>query len=48
MSGAAANAPLASAVMGVELFGWRAAPALLLGCVLARLCSGPGHLYEHR
>lgn len=45
--GAAANAPLASAVMGVELFGWRAAPAMALGCVVARRCSGAGHLYQH-
>lgn len=46
--GAAANAPLASAVMGGELFGWRAAPALVLGCLVARWCSGAGHLYAHR
>jgi H+/Cl- antiporter ClcA len=43
--GAAANAPLASTVMGVELFGWYAFPLLVVGCVVARICSGPHHLY---
>jgi len=45
--GAAANAPLASMVMGVELFGWGAALPLVLGCLVARLCSSRRSLYQH-
>ncbi len=44
--GAAANAPLAATVMGVELFGWSMAPVLVIGCVLARVVSGSHHIYE--
>lgn len=44
--GAAANAPLAATVMGVELFGWSMAPVLLVGCVIARVVSGSHHIYE--
>jgi len=44
--GAAANAPLAATVMGVEMFGWSMAPVLLVGCVTARIVSGSHHIYE--
>jgi H+/Cl- antiporter ClcA len=45
--GAAAQAPLACMVMGIELFGWGAAPAMLIGCSIARVCGGRGGLYDH-
>jgi H+/Cl- antiporter ClcA len=41
------NASLACTVMGVELFGWRAAVPLLVGCAIARLCSSGRSLYVH-
>ena len=44
--GAAANAPVAAIVLGVELFGWRQLPLLVGGCAVARLCSGSHHIYE--
>lgn len=43
--GAAANAPLAAAVLGVEVFGLSAAVPMAVACAVARLCSGPHHLY---
>jgi H+/Cl- antiporter ClcA len=44
--GAAAHAPVAVIVMGVELFGWRALPALVVTCGAARLVASRHHLYE--
>ncbi|MFD2782503.1 chloride channel protein [Novosphingobium pokkalii] len=43
--GAAANTPVACAVMGLELFGLDAAPALIVACVAAYLASGHGGIY---
>lgn len=43
--GAAANTPVACAVMGLELFGIDAAPALIVACVSAYLASGHGGIY---
>ena len=43
--GAAANTPVACAVMGLELFGLDAAPALIVACVTAYLASGHGGIY---
>lgn len=43
--GAAANVPLACAVMGVELFGTSEPLALLLVCALAYVASGRGGIY---
>lgn len=43
--GAAANAPLSAAVLGVEVFGWGAAVPMLVAALLARAFSGPHHLY---
>lgn len=45
--GAAANAPLACVVAGVELFGWSPVVALVVGCTIARLCSSNRSLYAH-
>ena len=44
--GAAAHAPVACVVMGVELFGWHALPALIVACAVARVVASPRHLYE--
>jgi len=44
--GAAANAPVAAIVLGIELFGWRQVPILVVVCVVARVCSGGHHIYE--
>ncbi len=47
--GAAANVPLACAVMGIELFGAGVAPYLAAGCFVAHLVSGRASLYAaHR
>lgn len=43
--GAAANTPVACAVMGLELFGVDAAPALIVACVAGYLASGHGGIY---
>lgn len=43
--GAAANTPVACAVMGLELFGLDAAPALIVACVTAYGASGHGGIY---
>jgi len=43
--GAAANVPLACAVMGVELFGTSEPLVLLLVCALAYVASGRGGIY---
>lgn len=43
--GAAANTPVACAIMGIELFGIDAGPALVTGCVVAYLASGHGGIY---
>ncbi|MBB3356778.1 chloride channel protein [Novosphingobium sp. BK486] len=43
--GAAANTPVACAVMGLELFGIDAAPALIVACVAGYLASGHGGIY---
>ena len=44
--GGAANAPVTAIVLGMELFGTKQVPLLVAGCVIARLCSGPHHIYE--
>lgn len=44
--GAAAGAPIACVVMGIELFGTSAAPALIVGCLIANAVSGRRHIYE--
>lgn len=44
--GAAANAPITCIVMGVELFGWKALPLLVVACPIARACSSTRHVYE--
>ncbi len=44
--GAAANAPIACVVMGMELFGPGAGVALAVGCGVARLVSGRRNIYE--
>ena len=46
--GAAANVPLACAVMGLELFGNTEPIALLLVCAIAALASGRGGIYGKR
>lgn len=42
---AAANTPLACAVMAVELFGGASAPYTMVACLLAYLFSGPTGIY---
>lgn len=44
----AANTPLAGAVMGVELFGTRAAIPFAVACAAAYLCSGHRGIYPSR
>ena len=44
--GAALNAPLACTVMGVEFFGMGALVPVLVGCVIARVCSSRHSLYS--
>ena len=44
--GAAANTPLACAVMGVEIFGWRMAPYALLAGFIAYAVSGHPGIYK--
>ncbi len=44
--GAAANAPMAAIVLGVEMFGWRQVPILVGVCIVARVSSGSHHIYE--
>lgn len=39
------NAPLACAILGVELFGAKGAPVFLVACLVARVASGPATLY---
>jgi H+/Cl- antiporter ClcA len=41
----ATNTPIASTVMGMELFGMAYGPCLALGCGLAFLCSGTSGIY---
>jgi H+/Cl- antiporter ClcA len=43
--GAAANTPVACAVMGLELFGVDIAPPLIVACVAGYLASGHGGIY---
>jgi H+/Cl- antiporter ClcA len=43
---AATNTPLASTIMGIELFGTGALPYLALGCVVAYVCSSHRGIYE--
>ena len=43
--GAAANTPVACAVMGLELFGVNIAPPLIVACVAGYLASGHGGIY---
>lgn len=45
--GAAANAPVAAAVMAVELFGWGVALPAAVGCGIARCCSSRRSIYHH-
>ena len=45
--GAAAHAPIACFVMGLELFGPSAALPLAVGCVIARVCTSKRSLYDH-
>lgn len=45
MLGAAANTPVACAVMGLELFGIGLGPVLVVACVTAYLASGHGGIY---
>jgi H+/Cl- antiporter ClcA len=42
----ATNTPLACVVMGIELFGWSAAPYLSVACGLAYLFSGKKSIYR--
>lgn len=44
--GAAANTPLACAVMAMEIFGWSIAPYALVGCFMAQLVSGAPGIYR--
>jgi H+/Cl- antiporter ClcA len=44
--GAAANAPLACVIMGIELFGAGALVPFMIGCVLAQAISGNGGIYS--
>ncbi|MBX3020060.1 MAG: chloride channel protein [Bdellovibrionales bacterium] len=44
--GAAANTPLACAVMAMEIFGWSIAPYALVGCYMAFIVSGPLGIYK--
>lgn len=43
---AAANTPLACAVMGAEIFGWELLPYSLVTCYLAYLVSGEKGIYQ--
>jgi H+/Cl- antiporter ClcA len=43
--GAATKTPIASAIMGMELFGWHFAPLLFPVCLMAYLFSGPTSIY---
>ena len=44
--GSAANAPVALAVMGVELFGWQVLPHLVVVCGVAYACTGHRSIYS--
>jgi H+/Cl- antiporter ClcA len=44
--GAAANAPIACVIMGVELFGGGAVVPLAVGCVVAYIVSGNRGIYS--
>ncbi|MGE9744193.1 chloride channel protein [Bdellovibrio bacteriovorus] len=46
--GAAANTPLACAVMACEIFGWSIAPYALLACVVAYFVSGHLGIYKNQ
>jgi H+/Cl- antiporter ClcA len=41
----ASNAPLASIVVGIELFGASSAPYLAIACIVAYLSSGNTGMY---
>lgn len=45
--GAVSGTPLASAVMGAELFGWQVGLLCLITCVLARRFMGERSIYRH-
>lgn len=46
--GAAANTPLACAVMACEIFGWNMAPYALLACLVAYFVSGHLGIYKNQ
>ncbi|WP_051026299.1 chloride channel protein [Bdellovibrio bacteriovorus] len=46
--GAAANTPLACAVMACEIFGWNIAPYAFLACVVAYFVSGHLGIYKNQ
>lgn len=45
--GAVTGTPIASGVMGVELFGWKTGVCSLICCLLARLLMGHRTVYRH-
>lgn len=45
--GAVTGTPLASAVMGAELFGWKVGAICFVSCYLARLIMGNRTVYRH-
>lgn len=45
--GAVTGTPLASAIMGVELFGWKVGVLSIVSCYLARLIMGKRSIYRH-
>ncbi len=44
--GAAANTPLACAIMGTEIFGAAFAPYMLIACTISFFCSGQRGIYK--
>ena len=47
MFGAVTGTPFASAIMGVELFGWEVGACSLVSCLLARFLMGNRTMYRH-
>lgn len=45
--GAVTGAPLASAVMGMELFGWKVGLFCLISCYMAKFIMGKRSVYRH-
>ena len=43
---ATTGAPLASTLMGAEIFGWETAMPVGAACLLARFTAGGTHLYR--